>query len=221
MRLGLGFGAHPVELVDPPAHRGDEVVDELVGRGLGLGREISRDVELADVVAERADGEVDRALPARLLLRRSGQARCRRTRNSPRRISRADRPHRRRATAPAAGPAAPPSGVLPTSAADAFERARLEDDDVVDACPVALRAARESRSRARTCAARQASSCCRSCSRRGSRPCVQWTSAILVSKSRIAFARAAAFGSPASVSTFVRCWRYLAFVSASFGSLDR
>ena len=73
VRLGLGLSAHPVELVDPPVHRGDEVVDELVGGGLGLRREVFRDVELADVVAERADSEVDGAFPAVLLLRRTVQ----------------------------------------------------------------------------------------------------------------------------------------------------
>src|SRR3546814_10041770 len=31
VRLGLGFGRHPVEFVDPRAHRGDDVLDELIG----------------------------------------------------------------------------------------------------------------------------------------------------------------------------------------------
>src|SRR3954451_4613661 len=73
MRLGLRLGAHPVELVDAPVHRRYQVVDELVGSGLGLGREILDDVKLADVVAERAHGEIDCAFPAVLLLRRTVQ----------------------------------------------------------------------------------------------------------------------------------------------------
>ena len=38
---------------------------------LGLGREVARDIELADGIAERAVGGVDPALPARALLRRA------------------------------------------------------------------------------------------------------------------------------------------------------
>src|SRR3546814_11580410 len=40
VRLGLGFGRHPVEFVDPRAHRGDDVLDELIGGRLRLGRKI-------------------------------------------------------------------------------------------------------------------------------------------------------------------------------------
>ena len=76
VRADLGLGRHPVEFVDPPVHRRDDVVNERVRRRLGLRREETRDVELADVVAERSDGEIHRPLPARFLLRRAGKRRA-------------------------------------------------------------------------------------------------------------------------------------------------
>ncbi len=137
MGLGLGVGAHPVELVDAPVHRGDHVVDQVVGRGLGLGREIPGDVQLADVVAERSDGEAHRAFPAFLLL---GRAVERRPEESEallveplRQIGRVSvqrahqqlvAKHRQRRAA--------------DQRRNAFERARLEDDDVVDVHSVGL-----------------------------------------------------------------------------------
>ena len=69
----LGRRCHPGQLVDPPVHRGDDVVDELVGRGLGRRREVARDVDLADLVGERPAGRRHGALPAILLLRRAGK----------------------------------------------------------------------------------------------------------------------------------------------------
>ena len=51
MGLDLRFRAHPVELVDPTVHRGDDVVDQLVRRRLRLGRKIFGDVQAADIVA--------------------------------------------------------------------------------------------------------------------------------------------------------------------------
>src|SRR4029079_2372985 len=69
-------GAHPVELVDPTAHGVDEVMYELVRGSLGFRREIFGDVELADVVTHRPDGEIDATLPPRLLLRRARQNRA-------------------------------------------------------------------------------------------------------------------------------------------------
>src|SRR3546814_15235740 len=52
VRLGLGFGRHPVEFVDPRAHRGDDVLDELIGGGLRLGRKIFGDIDLTDLLAQ-------------------------------------------------------------------------------------------------------------------------------------------------------------------------
>ena len=76
MRLHLGFGCHPFELVDTGVHRRDDVLDQLVRRRLGLGREIFGDVQLADLVIHRSAGELHRALPALFLLRRSAQRRA-------------------------------------------------------------------------------------------------------------------------------------------------
>ena len=76
MRLDLGFGDHPVELVDPAVHRADHILDQLVGRSLGFGRIILRDIQLADVILENAGGEGDGALPAGLLLGGARQGRA-------------------------------------------------------------------------------------------------------------------------------------------------
>ena len=68
VRLRLGFRAHPADLVDRLAQRDAQVGDQLVHRYLVFGREVARDIGLADQLAEQAFGFADRALPARALL---------------------------------------------------------------------------------------------------------------------------------------------------------
>ena len=117
-------------------------MDELVGRGLGLRREVFRDVQLADIVAERADREVDGAFPAVLLLRRTVQhgfvereiLRIELLREvGGISVERADEQlvtqYRQRS---------------PTKQRrDAFERTRLIDDHVIDVCAVNFHQSRE------------------------------------------------------------------------------
>ena len=67
-RLGLGVGAHPVELVNAFREHRQQVVDELGDLFLRGRREIFLRVALADGVAEHAIGHRDAALPAFALL---------------------------------------------------------------------------------------------------------------------------------------------------------
>ena len=67
-RLGLGFVAHPVEVLDPRLERVAHVVDQLLRARLGLRREIVLHVQLAERFAHAAVDRVEHALPARALL---------------------------------------------------------------------------------------------------------------------------------------------------------
>ncbi len=72
-RLRLGRRRHPVDLVDPCPHRGEQVVDQRVHRRLGVGGEVFGDVEPPDRLAHRAVDRVDAALPPWLVRRRARQ----------------------------------------------------------------------------------------------------------------------------------------------------
>ena len=67
--LLLGVLPHPVELVDRRAIGGDEVVDQLIHHLLRRRREVSRDVDRTDGLADRVLDEGDAALPALAQLR--------------------------------------------------------------------------------------------------------------------------------------------------------
>ena len=67
---------HPLELVDPAAERGDDVLDHLLGLGLVLGREVLLDVEPAHRVAEGDARRGDAPLPAVSLLLRASERRA-------------------------------------------------------------------------------------------------------------------------------------------------
>src|SRR5258708_26626736 len=67
MGLDLGLRRHPVEPLDPRIHRRNYVVDHGVCSGLGRRREIYRDVDLAYIIRQDSGGELDCALPPRLL----------------------------------------------------------------------------------------------------------------------------------------------------------
>jgi hypothetical protein len=71
--FGLGRRRHPGQRVDPAGERGHLVLDHRLGAGFFRRREVAGDVELADGLAERAAGGVDRALPALALGRRAAQ----------------------------------------------------------------------------------------------------------------------------------------------------
>ena len=70
-RLRLGALVHPRQAAEPRIHRGDDVLDEVVGLGLRLGGEILGDIELAHRLAERVGRRVDAALPPLLVDRRA------------------------------------------------------------------------------------------------------------------------------------------------------
>ena len=85
-RLGLGRWAHPIETLDPGAHRQFQVGDELLDLRLRLRRKIFRGVELSHRPAEIAEAieavagaiiaaadSMHPALPARLLLSLAGK----------------------------------------------------------------------------------------------------------------------------------------------------
>src|SRR6266576_4675039 len=75
----LGFGlrfrrrCHPAERVDPMVEPGEKIFDHLLDRGLGRRREIFRDVNFAESVAEILVDIGNSALPPLELLRRSLQ----------------------------------------------------------------------------------------------------------------------------------------------------
>ena len=73
---GLGRRRHPHQPVDPPPHRRDDIAHQFVGLGLGFGRIMLGDVQLADVVGQRAGDEINPALPAHLLLGGARQGRA-------------------------------------------------------------------------------------------------------------------------------------------------
>ena len=70
-RARLGLRRHPGEVLDAAVHRGEDIVHQPVGRGLGLGREVALDIILADLLAHRARDERDAALPEVLVLGRA------------------------------------------------------------------------------------------------------------------------------------------------------
>ncbi len=67
-RPGLGFRAHPVEILDADLVGLHQVADQYLHPRLGLGREVLGHVEPAQHLAEGVLGGVDAALPARLEL---------------------------------------------------------------------------------------------------------------------------------------------------------
>ena len=73
VRARLGRVAHPGQRVDTAAHGGEHILDQLVHRRLGFGREIFGDVNLADFLAQRFLEEGDAALPALLAFGRARQ----------------------------------------------------------------------------------------------------------------------------------------------------
>src|SRR5439155_1552150 len=66
-RARLRFGSHPLQVLDPTLHRGEQVCDELLHLRFRLGREVLRDVRAADRLAHPVFRRVDSALPARTL----------------------------------------------------------------------------------------------------------------------------------------------------------
>ena len=71
--LGLGFLAHPFDFGERFGEREAQVDDQFVHRRLVFGREVARDIFLADQLAQQAFGLADGALPARALLGRAAQ----------------------------------------------------------------------------------------------------------------------------------------------------
>ncbi len=67
-RLLLGHRGHPVELLDARGEGALQVVDQLQHLGLGLGREVALDVELAHRLAHGRIGRRHRPFPAHRLL---------------------------------------------------------------------------------------------------------------------------------------------------------
>src|SRR6185503_11292927 len=75
----LGFGlrfrrwCHPAERVDPMVETGEKIFNHFLDRGLGIRREIFRDVNFAESVAEILVDIGNSALPPLELFRRSFQ----------------------------------------------------------------------------------------------------------------------------------------------------
>ena len=129
-----------------------------------------RDVQLADVVAERADGEVHAALPPDLLLRSSGQGRAVESEILLVERRRQIRQRRRRANAPAAGPSARQAALCPPEPqSSGLRSAERRCTELTPSAPLARINSRKSKLGALLRKLVQRTTCCRSWSRRGSR----------------------------------------------------
>src|SRR3546814_17544398 len=69
-RRSSDLRGHPAQGVDAVIERGDQVLHQLFDFRLRRSREVVLDVELPHRITEVVAGGADRALPARLLLRR-------------------------------------------------------------------------------------------------------------------------------------------------------